>query len=32
MIREFNDQEQVVHFRDCYDTMVSAKGLTKLYL
>jgi len=29
MIWEFNDQEEVVHFRDCYDTMTFARGLTK---
>jgi len=27
MIYEFNDQEQVVHFRDCFDTLAFAKGL-----
>jgi len=27
MIWEFNDQEQVVHFRDCYDTLTFARGL-----
>jgi hypothetical protein len=29
MIWEFNDRDQVVHFRDCYDTMAFARGLTK---
>ena len=27
MIWEFNDQEQVVHFRDCFDTLAFAKAL-----
>jgi len=29
MIYEFNDQEQVVHFRDCFDTLAFAKGLSR---
>jgi len=29
MIWEFNDQEQVVHFRDCYDTAAFARGLRR---
>jgi ketosteroid isomerase-like protein len=29
MIWEFNDEEQVVHFRDCYDTIAFARGLGK---
>ena len=29
MIWEFNDQEQVVHFRDCFDTLAFARGLSK---
>lgn len=27
MVWEFNDQEQVVHFRDCFDTLAFAKAL-----
>ena len=29
MIWEFNDDGQVVHFRDCFDTLAFARGLTK---
>jgi ketosteroid isomerase-like protein len=29
MVWEFNDQEQVVHFRDCFDTLAFARGLAK---
>jgi ketosteroid isomerase-like protein len=29
MIWEFNDEGQVVHFRDCIDTAAFARGLTK---
>lgn len=29
MIWEFNDEGQVVHFRDCFDTLAFARGLTK---
>ena len=29
MVWEFNDEEQVVHFRDCFDTLVFARGLNK---
>jgi len=27
---EFNDQEQIVHFRDCYDTLTTARALRNL--
>ena len=29
MTYEFNDQGQVVHFRDCFDTLAFAKGLSR---
>jgi len=28
MTWEFNDEEQVVHFRDCFDTLAFARGLS----
>ena len=29
MIYEFNDDGQIVHFRDCFDTLAFSRGLTK---
>jgi ketosteroid isomerase-like protein len=29
MIWEFNDSDQVVHFRDCFDTLAFARGLSR---
>jgi len=29
MMWEFNDEEQIVHFRDCFDTLAFARGLAK---
>jgi ketosteroid isomerase-like protein len=29
MVWEFNDEQQVVHFRDCFDTLAFAKALTR---
>ncbi len=27
MTYEFNDEEQIVHFRDCFDTLTCARSL-----
>lgn len=29
MIYEFNEKEKVVHFRDCFDTLATARAITK---
>jgi hypothetical protein len=29
MIWEFNEDGQVVHFRDCFDTLAFARGLSR---
>ena len=29
MMWEFNDDDQVVHFRDCFDTLAFARGLSQ---
>ena len=30
MTWEFNDEEQVVHFRDCYDTLTCARAMREM--
>ncbi|HEX9511136.1 MAG TPA: nuclear transport factor 2 family protein [Puia sp.] len=29
MIYEFDENEEIVHFRDCYDTLVTARAIAK---